>query len=149
MEMFKPTIEMLLSVMGMEFGYGTKKYTFEQTQLQTATQYIGERQDMMQELNKQRFQATQYIEGIIRAALWFDNQFRGTKHNLDDPISIEFDDSYIESKAEKLESYRQDALSGLGGVKVKALYLAEKYNLSPEEAESWAALEDYDIEEGG
>lgn len=148
-EMFKPTIELLLSIMSTKFGYGTRKYSFEQSQLQTATQYIGERQDMMQELNKQRYQARQYIEGIVRAILWFDNQFRGASHNLAEEVTIEFDDSYIESRAERLESYRQDALSGLGGVKVKALYLAEKYNLAPEEAEAWAAMEDFDLEEGG
>ena len=38
--MFKPTIELLLSVMSMKFGYGTKKYSFEQESVQTATQVL-------------------------------------------------------------------------------------------------------------
>lgn len=147
-EMFKPTIELLLSAMSMKFGYGTKKYSFEQASVQTASQYIGERQDMMQELNKQRYQAKQYIEGIIRAALWFSNAFRGTSFNLDEEIQIEFDDSYIESRAERLESYRQDAVQGLGGVRVRALYLQEKYNLDEAEALKWATMEESDYSEG-
>lgn len=138
-EMFRPTIELLLSMVSLKFGYGTKKYTLDPTgAVQTATEYIGNRQDMMQELNKQRFQARQYICGIIRAALWFSNTFRQTAFPLDEEIRIEFDDSYIEGRSERLESYRQDALSGLGGVHVRAKYLAEKYNLDEKTALAWA-----------
>ena len=147
--MFRPTIEFLLSLMSLKFGYGTKKYSFDASGVvQTATQYIGERQDMMQELNRQRFQAKQYIRGIIRAALWFSNTFCGTACDLDEEIRIEFDDSYIEGKTERLEGMRQDALAGLGGVHVRARYLAAKYNLEEDEALAWAQSADEDYAEG-
>ena len=140
-EEFDAAIQMLLNVLSLKFGYGTKKYSFKNAEITTATQYIGERQDMMQELNKQRYQSRQYIEGIIRAIVWFSNRFSGT--NLVDPeeIKIEFDDSYIENRAARLETYRQDALSGLGGAHVRRLYLMEQYNLSEEEAKNWAESE--------
>lgn len=148
-DMFRPTIEFLLSLMSLKFGYGTKKYSFDASGVvQTATQYIGERQDMMQELNRQRFQARQYICGIVRAALWFSNAFCGTDYDLDEEIRIEFDDSYIEGKTERLEGMRQDALAGLGGVHVRAKYLAEKYNLEDSEALEWAQTVDEDYAEG-
>ena len=148
-DMFRPTIEFLLSLMSLKFGYGTKKYSFDASGVvQTATQYIGERQDMMQELNRQRFQAKQYIRGIIRAALWFSNTFCGTACDLDEEIRIEFDDSYIEGKTERLEGMRQDALAGLGGVHVRARYLAAKYNLEEDEALAWAQSADEDYAEG-
>lgn len=136
---FREAIELLLDMLSVKFGYGTKKYNFQNGTIQTATQYIGERQDMMQELNKQRYQSTQYINGIIRAVLWFSNTFNGTNYSLDDEIKIEYDDSYITNKAEQLESYRQDVLSGLGGTYVRELYLKEKYNLTEEEAAQWAS----------
>ena len=42
-DMFRPTIEFLLSLMSLKFGYGTKKYSFDASGVvQTATQYIGE-----------------------------------------------------------------------------------------------------------
>lgn len=107
----REAMELALSLLSMMFGYGTKKYTFENTQIQTATQYIGERQDEMQELNKQRQEATQYIEGIVEAIVWFSNTFQGTTWELDEEICIEFDDSYIEDKVSKLEQMRADALS--------------------------------------
>ena len=148
-DMFRPTIEFLLSLMSLKFGYGTKKYSFDASGVvQTATQYIGERQDMMQELNRQRFQAKQYICGIIRAALWFSNTFCGTACDLDEEIRIEFDDSYIEGKTERLEGMRQDALAGLGGVHVRARYLAAKYNLEEDEALAWAQSADEEYAEG-
>lgn len=139
---FREVIELLLDMMSVKFGFGTKKYDFQNGSIQTATQYIGERQDMMQELNKQRYQSTQYIQGIVRAILWFSNAFKGTAYNIDEEITVEYDDSYIENKADRLESYRQDALSGLGGVYTRALYLKEKYNLTDEEAQRWATAGD-------
>ena len=137
---FKDTVEVLLSIMSTKFGYGTKKYRFEGTEIQTAAQYIGERQDMMQELNKQRYQAREYITGIIKAIVWFENTFHGAALPLptDDEIQIQFDDSYIESRADRLESYRQDVINNIGGLHVRALYLKEKYNLTDEDAEAWA-----------
>lgn len=148
---FQQSIEMLLSMMSLKFGYGTKKYSFENGQITTATEYIGERQDMMQELNKQRFQARQYIEGIIRALLWFDNTYNKANHDLEQEIMIQFDDSYIESKADRLESIRQDVAAGIGGKNVERLYLKEKYNLTDEDAAAWAGedTEPADSEGGG
>lgn len=106
----REAMELALSLLSMMFGYGTKKYTFENTQIQTATQYIGERQDEMQELNKQRKEATDYITGLVQAIIWFSNTFNGTNWDLDEEICIEFDDSFVEDRASQLNNMRQDAL---------------------------------------
>lgn len=120
--------ELVLSLLSMQFGYGSKKYTFENGQIKTATEYIGTKQDAMQELNKQRKQATDYIEDIIHAAMWFSNQFSGTAYDLNEKLSIEFDDSYVEDKQANLESMRADALSFPEVPILKVWYLMEKYN---------------------
>lgn len=121
----------------MSFGYGTKKYTFENGQIKTATEYIGAKQDAMQELNKQRKNASDYIEDIIHAAMWFSNQFSGTAYNLEEPLSIEFDDSYVEDRQAKLEAMRADALSFAEVPILKVWYLMEKYNLPEDEAKKY------------
>lgn len=126
--------ELGLSLLSMMFGYGTKKYTFENGKITTATEYIGEKQDSMQELNKQRKQATDYITDIIHAAMWFSNVFHGTSYNVDEELNIEFDDSYIEDKQAKRESLRNDALS-FDIPYLKVMYLVEAYNFTKEEAE--------------
>ena len=113
----------------------------------TATQYIGERQDMMQELNRQRQEARAYIGGLARALLWFDNAYGGARWDIDAPVLIEFDDSYITSRTEQIEQMRADVLSGVGGVYVRAQYLMARYNLDEKEAMKWAALSDTDAPE--
>ena len=129
--------ELVLSLLSMQFGYGTKKYTFENGQIKTATEYIGTKQDAMQELNKQRKQASDYITDIIHAAMWFSNQFCGTSFNIDEELSIEFDDSYVEDKQTKLESMRADAVTFADIPWLTFMYIKEKYNLSDEEAEKY------------
>lgn len=125
--------ELALSLLSMSFGYGTKKYTFENGRITTATEYIGTKQDSMQELNKQRKQAEQYIEDIVHAAMWFSNQFSGTGYNIEEPLVIEFDDSYVTDRESELERKRNDALS-FDIPQLTVWYLMEAYNLSEEEA---------------
>ena len=138
--------ETCLSLLSMTFGYGTKKYTFENHQIQTATQYIGERQDAMQELNKQRSEAESYITDICRAIMWFSNQFHGTSWNLDDEICIEFDDSYITDRQTELETMRADALSFPQVPEFLIQYVMARMNCEREEAMTYIQTDTYDAE---
>lgn len=140
--------ETCLSLLSMSFGYGTKKYTFENGHIKTASEYIGERQDCMQELNKQRGCAVDYITEICEAVIWFSNVFNGTSWEVPEEIQVQFDDSYIEDKVSKLESMRNDALSFPEIPQIKMWYLMEKYNLSEEEAEELIGEEDYNEDSG-
>lgn len=139
--------ELVLSLLSMQFGYGTKKYTFENGKITTATEYIGTKQDEMQELNKQRNNAANYIADIIHAAMWFSNQFSGTSYDINEELSIEFDDSYVEDKQTKLEAMRADALSFPEVPILKVWYLMEKYNISQEEAERYIQYAEEPIED--
>ena len=136
-ETITKAFELVLSLLSMSFGYGTKKYSFENGQIKTATEYIGERQDAMQELNKQRKNATDYITDIIRAAMWFSNQFSNTTYNLNEELMIEFDDSFIEDKVSMLESMRADAVTFQDIPWLTYTYIKTKYNLSDDEAEKY------------
>lgn len=128
------SFELCLSLLSTMFGYGTKKYSFENGQITTATEYAGERQDAMQELNKQRGEAEQYIVDICRAILWFSNIFQGTSWNLDEEITVNFDDSYVTDRQSELESKRADAVTFQSIPKLTIWYLMDKYDLSEEEA---------------
>lgn len=136
-EQITKAFELVLSLLSMQFGYGSKKYTFENGKITTATEYIGTKQDAMQELNKQRKQATTYIEDIVHAAMWFSNQFSGTAYDVEEALSIEFDDSYVEDKQAKLEAMRADALSFMEVPILKVWYLMEKYNIPEDEAKKY------------
>lgn len=134
-EAITKTFELVLSLLSMSFGFGTKKYTFENGKITTATEYAGTKQDQLQELNKQRQQAIQYITGLVRAVIWYSNTFSGTAYDVDTEIKIDFNDSYIRDEKAELEDMRNDALQ-FGIPKLTQWYLAKKYNLSDEEAEA-------------
>lgn len=139
--------ELVLSLISMQFGYGTRKYSFDNGQIKTATEYIGGKQDEIQELNKQRKQAEDYISDIIHAAAWFSNTFNDTNYDVNEPISIDFDDSYVEDKTTKLESMRADALS-FPEIKILTLwYIMEKYNIPEDEARQYVDMEPEEDEE--
>lgn len=129
------SFELALSLFSMTFGFGAKKYTFENGQIQTATQYLGERQDAMQELNRQRKEATDYITGIVRAVMWFSNTFNGTSYNLDEEVNIDFDDSYIEDKTTQMSNMRADAMSFSEIPEFMIRYLMMSLNVDRDEAE--------------
>lgn len=126
--------ELVLSLLSMTFGYGSKKYTFENGKITTATEYIGTKQDSMQELNKQRKNAKDYITDIVYAAMWFSNQFHSTSFNLEEALSIEFDDSYIVDKETKLETMRADAVTFSDVPILLVWYLMERYNIPEKDA---------------
>lgn len=132
-EQITKAFELALSVLSMSFGYGTKKYSFENGQITTATEYIGERQDQMQELNRQRQEAVQYIQDICRAVMWFSNTFNGTGYDTETEVLIDFDDSYITDKETELERKRNDALS-FEIPKLLIWYLMDAYSLTEDEA---------------
>lgn len=125
--------ELALSILSMSFGYGTKKYSFENGQITTATEYIGERQDQMQELNRQRQEAIRYIQDICKAVLWFSNTFNNTGYDLETEVLVDFDDSYITDKETELERKRNDAIS-FEIPKLLIWYLMDAYSLTEEEA---------------
>ena len=125
--------ELALSLLSMSFGYGTKKYSFENGQITTATEYVGERQDQMQELNRQRQEAIRYIQDICRAVMWFANTFQGKSFNLDQEILVDFDDSYITDREAELERKRNDALA-FDIPELTVWYLMDAYSITEEEA---------------
>lgn len=132
-EQITKAFELALSILSMSFGYGTKKYSFENGQITTATEYIGERQDQMQELNRQRQEAVRYIQDICKAVMWFSNTFNGTCFNLETETLVDFDDSYITDKETELERKRNDALS-FEIPQLTIWYLMDAYSLTEEEA---------------
>lgn len=142
-ETVRNVFETLLSIVSLKFGYGSKKYTFENNHITTATEYIGGKQDQMQALNRQRYQVTQYITEIVKAVKWCSNNFNGTSYNIDSEVIIEYNDSYIIDKESVLERKRNDALS-FDIPELKVWYLMDAYSLTEEEAKELVFREEND-----
>lgn len=133
-QVIKDAFEACLSLLSMSFGYGTKKYTFENGQIKTATEYIGERQDAMQELNKQRAESEDYIKDIVRAVIWFSNEFSGTEWDIDEDICIEFNDSYVNDRQSEIENMRLDAIQFANVPEFTVQYVMLRLNCERDEA---------------
>ena len=147
-EQITKAFELVLSLLSIQFGYGSKKYTFEKSgQIKTATECIIDNQQAMQELNKQRKQAVDYITDIIHAAMWFSNSFSNTNYDVTEKLSIEFDDSVITDKQSQLEAMRADALSFPEVPELLVWYISEKYNLPIEEAKKLVKREEEPIDD--
>lgn len=138
-EQITKALELALSLLSLMFGYGTKKYSFEGGQIKTATEYFGERQDSMQELNRQRQAAKRYIQDIVKAVLWFANTFQGGSWDLGADVNVEFDDSYITDKDAEMEQMRSDAVSFSDIPIFRIRYVMARLNCDEEQARQYIA----------
>lgn len=127
------SLETALSILSLSFGFGTKKYTFEQGRIVTATEYIGENQSAMQEVNKQRAESTEYITDLVKAIAYFYNLTQNANLIIEE-VKIDYDDSYVEDKSAVAEAMRNDALS-FNIPKLQLWYFMKKYNLTEKEAQ--------------
>lgn len=130
------SLELALSLLSMSFGFGTKRYTFEQGRILTATEYAGERQDSMQEINKQRAESKQYINDLVNAIRWFYNS-QNKSALIEQELLINFDDSYVEDTKSTLDAMRNDSLS-FDVPQIKVKYFMKMYNITEQEAKAWA-----------
>lgn len=127
------SLETALSILSLSFGFGTKKYTFEQGRIVTATEYIGENQSAMQEVNKQRAESTEYITDLVKTIAYFYNLTQNANLIIEE-VKVDYDDSYVEDKSAVAEAMRNDALS-FDIPKLQLWYFMKKYNLTEKEAQ--------------
>ena len=94
-----------LDYLSFRCGLGTRHYLFSGVQGKaqlTATQYTGEMQDLIQNTTRHRVNVAEFLESIIRAALWVGKNVLGESLDEDTEISVRFDDSYfIDSESER------------------------------------------------
>ena len=91
-------VQSQLDYLSFRCGLGTHHYTFGgiegRTKL-TATQYMGERQDMMQNAVKHQKNVEAFLCGVVRALLWCAAEVYGLPADTDAAVTVTFDDSYF------------------------------------------------------
>lgn len=125
-----------LDMMSFKCKLGCHRYKFDQGTVTTATEYTGSRQDLVQNANKNQIPIETALIGILRAMLWAAKNLLGAPVDPETSISVNWDDSYIVSEAERTSQLREDALAGLVP---RCRYLSARYSLSEEEAHQWTA----------
>lgn len=91
-------VQAQLNYLSFRCGLGTHHYNFSgldgRTRL-TATQYMGERQDMRQNAVKHQKKLEAFIRSVVRAILWAGAELFDIPVDVDTEVSVTFDDSYF------------------------------------------------------
>ena len=124
-----------LDYFSFKTGLGTRRYQFTASGVKTATEYTGDRQDMVQHANRHQIQIEAALLQIMRALLWAGKTLLGQNFDENTPVTVNFDDSYITDTGTRRETDRQDVRDGLWP---KYRYLMEWRGLS--EADAKAAV---------
>ena len=101
-----------LDYFSFKVGLGTHHYQFSAGNIATATQYNGDRQDMVQHANKHQIKIEAALLQIFKAMLWAGKVIMGQPVNPDAQITINFDDRYIADADTRRKWDQEDALNG-------------------------------------
>lgn len=105
-----------LDYLSFRCGLGTRHYLFSGVQGKaqlTATQYTGEKQDLIQNTAHHRVNVQEFIEGAMRAAMWAGANIQKCGIDPDSELEVRFDDSYfIDSESERARD-REEVAAGL------------------------------------
>jgi A118 family predicted phage portal protein len=112
----KEAVQAQLDYLSFKCGMGVRHYQFDnnmRTSKITATQYIGEKQELKQNASKHAIIVENALREIIRAILWTGSNLKGESINPDAEVKVEFSDGYVISDEEKRAQDAQDVRDGL------------------------------------
>lgn len=132
----KDGIQAQLDYLSFKCGMGTRRYQFEAGGVKTATEYTGERQDLVQHANKHMIPLEAAIKTLCAALLYIGKEFCGADCDPDTVISVNFEDGFFIDDETLRERDRQDVREGLMN---KWEYRQKWYGETEEEAK--AAIE--------
>lgn len=94
----KDGIQAQLDYLSFKCGLGTKHYQFNSGSVVTATQYTGDKQELIQNASKHYIVVEKALQDLVKAILWAGKEILGQSVNPDAKVTINFDDSYIVDK---------------------------------------------------
>ena len=112
----KTGVQAHLDYLSFKCGLGARYYRFEtgsRNSAVTATQYIGDKQDLRQNAAKHGLIVEEALKDIVRAILWAGQNILGQPVNPDAKVTIGFADGYIISDEEKKVADLQDVQNGI------------------------------------
>ena len=122
-----------LDYFSFKCGLGTRRYRFEASGVKTATEYTGDRQDMVQHANRHQIGIEAALQGIVRALFWAGRTLLGAAIDPDTAVTVNFDDSYITDSETRRAQMKDDCLAGF---LPKYQYLMEWYGMSEDDAKN-------------
>lgn len=127
----KDGLQFALDILSFKCGLGTKYYQFNGSTVVTATQYIGDRQDLIINANKFRKNLDSFIQNICRGILLLGRILFKQNVTENDEIKLEDVDGFLVDTETMKKELRSDLSMGLIS---KKKYLMKAYRLTEEEA---------------
>jgi len=124
-------IQSALDYLSFKAGLGNKHYQFNSGSIVTATQYTGDKQDLIQNAHKHYIVVEDFLLSLIRSIIHIGKNVIGADVDEDTKIEIVFDKSVIiDENAERM----QDAQDMRDGVMPKWEYRMKWYGDTEDEA---------------
>ena len=134
-------INLALNLYAFKIGLGKSRYKFENGAVVTATQYIGENQDLVANAKKHRNALNDYTVGIARAILLLGRILFNAGTDENDEIALTNKDGFLVDDETLQEQYRQDFQAGLMS---KVTYLMKARGMTEEQAKKEIELANQD-----
>lgn len=107
-------LDMLVKLLGRKCGLGDGFYSFDGASLgRTATEVISANSSLFRNIKKQELMVADAIIGLCRTILNMANMNFGTTFDVDQEITIDFDDSIIEDTQKEKEQAMAEYNAGL------------------------------------
>lgn len=137
----KDGIQAQLDYLSFKVGLGTKHYQFNGGQIVTATQYMGDKQELVQNSSKHYIIIDKALKQLVRAILWAGKEILGQPVNPDAVVTVQFEDSYIiDKESERLRDLQEIR----DGIKQKWEYRVKWYGEDKETAKKMVVQEQSD-----
>ncbi|MDJ0305382.1 phage portal protein [Dehalobacter sp.] len=109
----KDGVQAQLDYLSFKCGLGTKHYQFNAGSIVTATQYMGDKQELVQNASKHYIAVEETLKSLVKSILWVGKEVLGIGVNVDTLITVNFDDSYIIDKESERLRDQQEIRDGL------------------------------------
>lgn len=124
-------LQKMLDMFSFKIGFGTRHYQFQGGSIQTATEYTGEKQDLVQNAAKEMICVEKALKEVTRAVLWIGRNVLGANCNPDAKITIIADDSYIIDQDSERKRWQEEIKAG---IRQRYEYRMKFYGETEEEA---------------
>lgn len=109
----KEGIQFALNMLSFKAGLGTKYYEFNGTSVVTATQYVGDRQDLVSNANKHRKRVDEFVSGIGKAILLLGRVLFKENVTEDCLVTITDKDGFMVDTETAKNEFRKDIAQGI------------------------------------
>ena len=109
----KDGVQSALDYLCFKCGMGTKRYQFNASGVKTATEYNGERQELVQHANRHAIVLESALKTLSKALLYIGKAFCNANVDPETVISIQFEDGFVIDDVSARENDRQDIRDGV------------------------------------